>query len=155
MSASGPTAFKLEQLGEVRPTIRDPDRDQVVQPPIVTRVGGTLPLDTGVTQGTGGTTYVDQTGDMNVTFTMEGYLFRAELLELTELVRNAGEVQVITDGFTGFVNFTELKWDRNEQEQRGNYTFQGTPVTEPLYTFQLLQKENNQNKSIGQQVIDS
>ncbi|MFC6990204.1 hypothetical protein ACFQJD_18620 [Haloplanus sp. GCM10025708] len=120
----------------------------------MTRVGGTLPLNTDVAHGTGGRTYVSQTGDMGVTFTMEGYLFRPELKELTELVRSTEKVQIITDGYTGMAVFDQFKWDRNDQEQRGNYTFQGTPVTEPLYTFQLMQREDT-NQSLGQSLLDS
>jgi len=133
----------LAQLGEVRPTLKNPQTGNTAQPPVVTSVRGTLPLDTNTTQGTGGRTFVNTNGDMNVRMVLEGYLFRSDLKQLTSLIRTVDEVKVITEGYVGRVNFDQFKWSREEGEQRGSYTFQGKTVTEPLYTFQLQSKEND------------
>lgn len=155
----------VSNIGVTLKTLPNVEEQRSVTPPIVTRVDCKLPLNTNTTLGIGGGAFVDTNGDYNYRVTIEGKLPQYHLDELKKLVRNNNVIRVISAGYTGNVNFDQFTYTRTADNDEITYqperkvdTSKGFNVTtygeitEPLYSFQLQNKQSDKN--LGKSVLD-
>lgn len=142
----------LEDLGTVTPTIKTPDYYEgdpiTFQPPVVTRIGFTVPWNANTLMDEQGNARTFTTNSDADRFVIEGIFFLRQLDTLRELQRETDDVKVITDAYKGTVSFDQFKCDRKAETERGTYTYQGNVVRSPLYTFQLQSRQSEENNGL-------
>lgn len=120
------------------------DEDNVVnkiEPPVVTRFGGTLPFDTNSTQLQCGETVTDESGDMNNRLNMEMELTHTQFKKLISMRNSSNSLKLVSAGYSGKATFDQIKWDR-KPDANGVVYPDGTNQREAIYTVQLQTKED-------------
>jgi len=116
--------------------------DVEFEPDVVTRLGGTIPLDTQSKQLQCGETVVDNSGDFNARIVYRCEATHSEFKKLEWMLASPSQIKLVSPAYSGYVTFDELTFDRiTESNARVD---QSGENTEPMYKIQLQSKEESE-----------
>lgn len=146
-SGGGSDAIELTDQGTVTPTIKgDVNGTEIEVTPVYTKeVEGTINSNDEDHTTLCGETQVEKNGDRNWRITIQGVVLKQQLERLKTLRPTDEAVRVITGGHTGDVVFDQFTWTQKDEMNQGQFTLNGTEVTEPIFTFQLQTREEGDN----------
>lgn len=136
---------ELGSLGIVEPTLVGPNGTEVT-PVFTETLRGTTQNDNVVHKTLCGDTTVEPVGEDEWRVTMEGLVLKEQLQELFEMRPAGNEIDVVTEARTHRdVNFDRFTYEQNDELNKGNFSYNGRNVTQPLFRFQLQTQDDNAN----------
>lgn len=95
-----------------------------------------------------GETQIEAVGERDLSVTIEGILLLDQLATLREMRPATNALTVIDDeGTHRGINFSRLTTEQKDELNKGRYRFNGTPVTQPAFEFQLQTVDDQQGQS--------
>lgn len=151
---------------QVKPHLESPDEEVVFDPMVITHLGGRMDWKVDEMRTLANEVIVENTGQDPVRFVIEGVAVQSDLEDLLLLGKNYNSVRYVGEALEFTTTFDELRFDRKAENSHaskdgGDDEIDNIPVgpvdrsellgdnPEPLYTFQLQNKQNESDDSMG------